>query len=75
MSTIPCNLLKHLQGVVRIKYQYKPKKQCPMAQFEIYWDDLTDEAKERLSDLNHGNVDLTPLAVIEVEDVEEIDES
>ena len=45
-----------------------------MAQFEIYWDDLTDEAKERLSDLNHGNVDLAPLAVIEVDNVQEIDE-
>ena len=39
-----------------------------MAQFEIYWDDLTDEAKERLSDLYHGNIDLAPLAIIEVDD-------
>jgi hypothetical protein len=38
-----------------------------MAQFEIYWSDLTNEAKDRLSELKHDNIELTPLAVIEVE--------
>lgn len=39
-----------------------------MRTFEIYWNDLTDDAKERLKDLNHDNVDLSPLAIIELED-------
>jgi len=34
--------------------------------YEIYWDDLTKEAKERLKNLNHENVDITPIAVIEL---------
>lgn len=39
-----------------------------MKTFEIYWNDLTDDAKERLKDLNHDNVDLSPLAIIELDD-------
>lgn len=46
-----------------------------MGQFEIYWNDLTDEAKERLSELYHENVEISPLAVIEIENVEEIENS
>lgn len=38
-----------------------------MESYEIYWNDLTDEAKERLEDLNHANVELTPLAIVELE--------
>ena len=39
-----------------------------MTQHEIFWDDLTPEAQERLKDLNRGNIDLSPLAIIEVEE-------
>jgi len=42
-----------------------------MQQFEIYWDDLTEEAKERLKDLYHENIDLSPIAIIELEEQEE----
>ena len=35
--------------------------------YEIFWNDLTDVAKERLKDLWHENVDLNPLAIIELE--------
>ena len=36
--------------------------------YEIYWSDLTDEAKKRLEGLYHENLEITPLAIIEVED-------
>ena len=39
-----------------------------MAQYEIYWDDLTEEAQERLKGLYHGNIDLSPLAIFDVEE-------
>lgn len=42
-----------------------------MQQFEIYWDDLTEEAKERLKDLYHENIDLSPIVIIELEEQEE----
>jgi len=37
-----------------------------MVSYEIYWDDLTEEAKIRLGKLHHANIDLSPLAIIEV---------
>lgn len=40
-----------------------------MKRFEIYWNDLTDEAKERLAELEHDNIDLYPIATIELEDI------
>ena len=42
-----------------------------MDEYEIYWDDLTEEAKERLKDLYHENIDLTPLCIIELENENE----
>lgn len=39
-----------------------------MQNIEIYWDDLTDEAKERLHLLNHDNVDLSPIAIVNIEE-------
>lgn len=39
-----------------------------MKQFEIYWHDLNEEAQERLKDLYHDNIDISPLAIIDVED-------
>lgn len=38
-----------------------------MIQYEIWWDDLTDTAKERLKDLYHANIELSPLATIDIE--------
>lgn len=42
-----------------------------MRTFEIYWDDLTPEAQERLSELHNGNDNIFPLAEIVVEEDEE----
>ncbi len=39
-----------------------------MKTYEIYWHDLTEEAKVKLMDLDHENVDLSPLAIIEIEE-------
>jgi hypothetical protein len=38
-----------------------------MTTHEIYWDDLNPEAQNRLSELYHANIELTPIAVIEME--------
>jgi len=38
-----------------------------MVVYDIYWNDLTDEAKERLNELYHDNIHLTPITIIEVE--------
>ena len=39
-----------------------------MSQYEIYWDDLTPKAKERLKKVHHENIDLSPLAILDIED-------
>ena len=39
-----------------------------MKQFEIYWEDLNEEAQERLKEIYHENIDLSPLAIIDLED-------
>lgn len=41
-----------------------------MVQYEIYWDDLTEEAQERLKRLYHENIDISPLAIVEIEESE-----
>ena len=41
-----------------------------MQSYEIYWDDLTQEAKERLMPMYHENIDLVPIAVVDIEDEE-----
>ena len=38
-----------------------------MKAFEIYWNDLTEEAQERLKEIWHENIDLSPLAIIDLE--------
>jgi hypothetical protein len=35
--------------------------------FEIYWNDLTEEAQERMKELYHDNIEYAPLTIIEVE--------
>jgi hypothetical protein len=40
-------------------------------QYEIYWDDLTEEAQLRLKELYHENIELSPLAIIDIESEEE----
>ena len=42
-----------------------------MKTYEIYWNDLTDDAKRKLSGLNHENVELTPIAIVENMDEDE----
>lgn len=41
-----------------------------MKSYEIYWDDLTDDAKERLKDMYHENIDLSPIAIVGIENDE-----
>ena len=36
--------------------------------YSIYWSDLNKEAQERLKGLYHDNIELSPLAEIELED-------
>lgn len=43
----------------------------PMKTYEIHWEDLNDEAKERLKDLYHENIELSPLTTIDIEDEED----
>jgi hypothetical protein len=38
-----------------------------MESYEIYWSDLTPAAKKRLKELYHDNIELTPLAIIDIE--------
>jgi hypothetical protein len=38
--------------------------------YEIYWEDLTPEARKRLEGLYHDNIDLSPLTIIEIEESE-----
>lgn len=43
-------------------------------QVEIYWDDLNASAKKRLKkDLYHENIDLSPIAIIDIEEEDEPD--
>lgn len=46
-----------------------------MRTVEIYWDDLNAAARKRLKkDLYHENIDLSPIAIIEIEEEYEPDE-
>jgi|GEM_PF-6850242 len=38
-----------------------------MESYEIYWDDLTPKAQKRLKPLYHDNVQLSPLAIVDIE--------
>lgn len=44
-----------------------------MKSYEIWWNDLTISAKARLFLLHHENIDLSPIAIIDIEDEEEDD--
>jgi len=39
-----------------------------MKSYEVYWKDLSEEAQERLKELYHENIDLSPLAIIDIEE-------
>jgi hypothetical protein len=39
-----------------------------MKSFEIYWSDLSEEAQERLKELYHDNIELSPLAIVDIEE-------
>jgi len=41
-----------------------------MKSFKIYWGNLNEEAQERLKELYHDNIELSPLAIIDVEEEE-----
>lgn len=42
-----------------------------METYEIYWSHLSEEAKEEFKDLYHENIELTPLAIINIESTDE----
>ena len=42
-----------------------------MEQYEVLWDDLTEEAQKRLRDLYHENIDTSPLAIIDIQESED----
>ena len=44
-----------------------------MNNYEIYWNDLTDEAKAKLKPIYHSNINLAPLAVIQREENSEVE--
>jgi hypothetical protein len=35
--------------------------------YKIYWEDLNEDAKNKLKDLYHENINLSPLAMIDIE--------
>lgn len=39
-----------------------------MISYKIYWNDLTPEAQKRLQGLYHANIDLSPLAIVDIEE-------
>ena len=39
-----------------------------MTTYEIYWSDLTEEAQDRLSGMYHENIDISPIAYIDIEE-------
>lgn len=39
-----------------------------MKRIKIYWSDLSEEAKGRLQELYHENIELSPLAIIDIEE-------
>lgn len=46
-----------------------------MPRYEIYWEDLNESAQERLKALYHENIDLSPLAIIDIEDEQETEQN
>jgi len=44
-----------------------------LKEYQIFWDDLTPEAQERLKELNHDNIDNLPIAIVDIEDLDEDD--
>jgi len=45
-----------------------------MKSFEIFWSDLNEEAQERMREIYHENIDLSPIAILDIEDNEEEEE-
>ena len=45
-----------------------------MAQYGIYWSYLTEKAQDKLKGLYHENIDMSPIAIIDIEDEEEDDD-
>lgn len=39
-----------------------------MKTYEIYWSNLSKEAQEKMKELYHDNIELSPLAIIEIEE-------
>jgi len=39
-----------------------------MQGYEIYWNDLNEQAQARLKNLYHDNIDLSPLAIVDIEE-------
>ncbi len=45
-----------------------------MKSIEIWWEDLTIEAQERLIDLYHDNIDIVPVAIIDIEEDDNLED-
>ncbi len=41
-----------------------------METYEIYWEDLNEKAQERLKNIYHDNINLSPLAILDIEEFE-----
>jgi hypothetical protein len=41
-----------------------------MISYEIFWSDLNAKAKKRMKKLYHDNIELSPLAIVDVEEEE-----
>jgi hypothetical protein len=41
-----------------------------MKTYRIYWNDLSEEAQEKFKELYHENIELSPLAIIDIEEEE-----
>jgi hypothetical protein len=64
------NLLATIENHCQVKTEKSELNFEIVNQFEIYWSDLTDEAKERLQIIYHENIELSPIAIIDIENLE-----
>ena len=64
------NLLATIENHCKITSNDKDLNFTIAYQFEIYWSDLTTEAQERLQIIYHENIELSPIAIIDIENLE-----
>lgn len=52
----------------KLSRRLRSRKKMAMESYEIYWSDLTEEAQERLQGMYHENIDISPIAFVDIED-------